>query len=61
MALMQKNMFDQNIVYQIKIQGDLDHDWLACFEGLSLRYDGHASTISGNFADQASLRRLLNW
>ena len=57
----QKTLSDQDIVYQIKTRGSLDRDWLACFESLSVRFDGESSTVSGVVADQAALRGLLNW
>ena len=56
----QKTLSDQDIVYQIKTRGCFDPDWLICFDGLSMTFDGEVSTVSGVFADQAALRGLLN-
>ena len=56
----QKTLSDQDIVYQIKTRGNLDRDWLACFDGLSAVFDGEITAVSGVFADQAALRGLLN-
>lgn len=56
----QKTISDQDIVYRIKTRGNLDQDWLRCFEGLSAVFDGEVSTVSGVLADQAALRGLLN-
>ena len=56
-----ETLSDQDIVYQIKTRGNLDQDWLFCFDGLSVRSDGENSTVSGVFVDQAALRGILNW
>ena len=59
-TMKQNTVSDQDIACRIKTRGSLDQDWLACFEGLSVEFDGQASTVRGVSADQAALRGLLN-
>ena len=48
--------------YEIRVDGVLDRRWTAWFEGLEVDGDGDGSqtVISGEVADQAALRGLLN-
>jgi hypothetical protein len=50
----------QPMIYQIRIKGHLDHQWIHQFEGLSitLEEDGH-TLLAGPVADQAALHGLL--
>ena len=47
-------------VYQIKIQGNLDHSWSAWFNGLRITCEGNVTTMTGVVPDQAALRGLLD-
>ena len=50
----------QPLVYEIAIQGHLDHDWSEWFDGLSLTQDDRGNTLlRGPISDQAALRGIL--
>ena len=59
-----KHCADEPVVYQIKVQGKLDHRWSDWFSGLTVAV-GDASgnppvtTLTGSI-DQAALRGILN-
>lgn len=61
MLMIAKTEIDQEVIYQIRVQGQFAEEWLAHFEGLAAEFDGQVTTVTGAFADQASLRGLLNW
>ena len=61
MLMIAKTEIDQEVIYQIRVQGELAEEWLVHFEGLATKGDGQVTTLTGAFADQASLRGLLNW
>lgn len=46
--------------YEIRVEGVLDRQWTAWFEGLEIDSDHSQTVISGPVADQAALRGLLN-
>ncbi len=46
--------------YEIRVDGILDRRWSAWFEGLGVDSDGSQTVLSGEVADQAALRGLLN-
>ena len=49
------------MIYEIKIEGQLDSHWSEWFGHLAMTYDDHGHTIlSGPVADQAALHGLLN-
>jgi hypothetical protein len=51
---------DQPIVYQIKIKGQLDHQWTDWFEGLAITLEDNGDTLlTGPVVDQAALHGLL--
>jgi hypothetical protein len=51
---------DQQVVYQIKIEGHLHTQWAAWFEGLSIALEPDGTTrLSGPVVDQAALYALL--
>ena len=58
---MEKTGIDQDVIYQIEIEGNLSEEWLVYFEGLSVAFEDEITTVTGVFADQASLRGFLNW
>jgi hypothetical protein len=43
--------------YQIKVLGELDASWTACF-GLTVQFDGETTTLTGPVLDQAALRGI---
>jgi hypothetical protein len=47
-------------MYQIKIQGSLDHSWSAWFNDMRITCEGDVTTITGVVPDQAALRGLLD-
>lgn len=53
------------IIYEIKVQGELDHSWETFFEGLAFSMDhaaGQSTTTTilvGSMIDQPALRGLL--
>jgi hypothetical protein len=46
--------------YEIRVEGVLDQQWTAWFEGLAINSDHSQTVISGPVADQAALHGLLN-
>ena len=53
---------DERIIYQIKIQGDLEEHWTDWFEGMSITSapgDPPVTTLTGVLRDQAALRGVL--
>ena len=46
--------------YEIRVEGVLDRQWTARFEGLEIDSDDSQTVISGPVADQAALHGLLN-
>lgn len=51
---------DQATVYQIRLQGQLDHRWSDWFDGMAIVPDGSGETLlTGPVADQAALHGLL--
>jgi hypothetical protein len=51
---------DQPMVYQIRIQGHLSHQWTDWFDGLSIRLEEDGDTLlMGTVIDQAALHGLL--
>jgi hypothetical protein len=46
--------------YEIRVQGHLDHRWVAWFDGMDLSAENDGTTvIRGEVADQAALHGLL--
>lgn len=51
---------DQPLVYQIRLKGHLDHQWVEWFGGLTLTLEANGETLlTGPVADQAALFGLL--
>ncbi len=51
---------DQVLVYQIRIQGHLGHEWTDWFESLTLTLEDNGETLlTGPIVDQAALHGLL--
>jgi hypothetical protein len=48
------------MVYQIRLKGQLGHEWTDWFEGMSITLEGSGDTLlTGPVADQAALYGLL--
>jgi len=48
-------------LYEIRLQGHLDHRWTAWFDGLSLHRESDGTTvIRGQVVDQSALHGLLD-
>jgi hypothetical protein len=45
--------------YRIQIEGQLDEDWSAWFDGLAIAVEGNVSTLTAADLDQAALRGIL--
>ena len=46
--------------YEIRVEGELPHDWSSWFEGLEIQCGPHGESIlSGPLADQAALHGVL--
>ena len=45
--------------YRIQIEGQLDEDWSAWFDGLAIAAEGNVSTLTAADLDQAALRGIL--
>jgi NADPH:quinone reductase-like Zn-dependent oxidoreductase len=51
---------DQSLVYQIRVQGHLGHQWTDWFDGLTITLENNGDTLlSGPVFDQAALHGLL--
>ena len=51
---------DQPMVYQIKVEGHLGHQWTDWFDGLTLALEDNGNTLlTGPVVDQAALHGLL--
>jgi hypothetical protein len=51
---------DQPVIYQIRIQGHLGHQWTDWFEGLTIILEDNGETLlTGLVVDQAALYGLL--
>ena len=51
---------DQPTVYEIRLKGQLDHQWTDWFGGLAITPEGNGDTLlSGPVVDQAALHGLL--
>ena len=53
----------RQIVYQIRVQGELDATWTDWFNGLTVTQEGGnppLTTLTGPVADQAALRGIVN-
>ncbi len=52
--------------YEIRVEGQLSHDWSAWFDGLDIRHERNLDTgelltvISGDLPDQSALHGILN-
>ena len=56
----QKNDPVQAMVYEIRIEGHLDHQWAAWFEGMTITLEENGDTsLTGPVIDQAALHGLL--
>jgi hypothetical protein len=45
---------------KIKVQGHLDKEWEASFEGFIISYEGDTTILSGNIKDEAHMHGILN-
>jgi hypothetical protein len=46
--------------YEIRVKGQIDQQWSAWFEGLTISYNGEGNTIlRGPLADEAALHGVL--
>lgn len=54
-----KEISHSQSIYYIQVQGNLDPDWVAWFDGMTRSFDGDVTTLTGLVADQAALRGLL--
>ena len=55
-----KTDLSQSMVYQIRIEGHLDRQWTAWFEGLTITLEDNGDTLlTGPVVDQAALYGLL--
>ncbi len=47
-------------IYEIRVKGQLDQQWSAWFEGLTISYDGAGNTVlRGPLVDEAALHGVL--
>ncbi len=52
--------YDEPLVYEIRLKGHLDEQWVAWFGGLVIALSDDGSTVlTGPVADQAALHGLL--
>jgi hypothetical protein len=62
--MVRRHQVDERVVYQIKVQGNLDGRWSDWFSGLIVTIEDEGenppvSTLTGSL-DQAALRGILN-
>lgn len=51
---------DAPVIYQIRLQGHLGHQWATWFEGLTVTLEKNGDTLlTGTLADQAALYGVL--
>jgi hypothetical protein len=50
---------DQPATYQIRVQGELDEDWVDRFDNMTITAKGGITTLTGTVADQPALHGLL--
>ena len=50
---------NQFAIYQVKVQGKLDQNWMQSFQGITADFDGEVTTLNDIVADQSALRGLL--
>jgi len=59
-----KKYTDSLAVYEIKVQGRLDHNWSSWFEGMQINIEEHdgkiITTFYGHIPDQAALHGILS-
>jgi hypothetical protein len=52
--------YDRPAIYQIRVQGHLDHKWSDWFAGLTIASQGDGETLlTGAVVDQAALHGIL--
>ncbi len=56
----QHQQSDQDQIYEIKIQGELDEAWADWFHGMTITIQGNMTTLRGTISDQAALRGILS-
>jgi hypothetical protein len=47
------------VVYEIRVDGRLSHQWAAWFDGMKLHYEANETVLTGPVPDQAALHGLL--
>jgi hypothetical protein len=55
-----KNSGDPSVIYQIRVQGQLETRWSDWFNDFTIMCDGEQTVLTGQVTDQAALRGLLN-
>jgi len=53
-------VFDQKVVYEIKVLGMLDQTWSDWFDGFTINLQGTETLLQGKVTDQAELLGLLH-
>ena len=53
-------MADEQATYQIQVQGRLGEGWSDWFNGMTVTFEGHITTLTGVVVDQATLRGILD-
>jgi hypothetical protein len=56
----QESATAETATYQIKVQGKLDDKWADWFSGMTIKYEGDVTTLTGAVADQSALRGILD-
>ena len=55
-----KTSEEANMKYQIRVEGQLNSHWTQWFEGMTIKYDGDTTVLTGSVADQSALHGLLH-
>lgn len=51
---------EENMKYQIRVEGQLNSHWSDWFEGMTINYDGDTTILTGPVADQSQLHGMLH-
>jgi hypothetical protein len=46
--------------YEIRVEGELDEDWVDWFDGMAIAIEQGATTLTGPLRDQPALRGMLS-
>jgi hypothetical protein len=51
---------EEEMKYQIRVEGHLNSHWSHWFEGMTIDYDGDTTVLTGSVEDQSQLHGMLH-